>query len=68
MGEKKLKSVHIWRIYKQERNYLEHFARQANALLKDGESVRDNHVLAGNFAKYSPILNFFTHRLGNKPF
>jgi len=22
---------------------------------KDEESARDNHVLAGNFAKYSPI-------------
>jgi len=32
-----------------------HFARVANALLKDEESARDNHVLAYNFAKYSPI-------------
>jgi len=32
-----------------------HFARLANALLKDG----DNHVLASNFAKYLPILNYF---------
>jgi len=23
---------------------------------KDEESARDNHALAGNFAKYSPIL------------
>jgi len=30
---------------------------------------RDNHVRTCNFAKYSPILNFFcTHRLSNKPF
>jgi len=36
-----------------------HFARLANTLLKDEESARDNHVLAGNFAKYSPILNIF---------
>ena len=27
-------------------------------LLKDEESARDNHVLAYNFAKYSPILTF----------
>jgi len=27
---------------------------------KDDESARDNHVLASNFAKYSPILTFFT--------
>jgi len=31
----------------------------ANTLLKDEESARDNHVLACNFAKYSPILIFF---------
>ena len=32
--------------------------------------ARDNHLLAGNFAKYSPIFNcfFFTGRLSNKPF
>jgi len=29
--------------------------RLANTLLKDEESARDNHVHAGNFAKYSPI-------------
>ena len=44
------------------------FARPANRLLKDEESARENHVLAGNFAKYSPILKLFTHRLSNKPF
>ena len=42
--------------------------RLANALQKDGESTRSNHVLACNFAKYSPINFFFTHRLSNKPF
>jgi len=41
-----------------------HFARLANTLLKDEESARDNHVFAGNFAKYSPILIFFA--LGKK--
>jgi len=30
-------------------------ASLANALLKDGESARNNHVLACNFDKYSPI-------------
>ena len=30
--------------------------RLANTLLKDEESARDNRALAGNFAKYSPIL------------
>ena len=31
-------------------------ARLANALLKDEESARDNHVFASTSAKYSPIL------------
>jgi len=45
------------------------FARLADTLLKDEDSARDNHVLACNSAKYSPILNFFfTHRLSNKIF
>jgi len=33
-----------------------HFVRLANELLKDEESAWDNHVLACNFAKYSPVL------------
>jgi len=60
--------VNIWQSYKEERGCLMHFARLANTLLKDEESARDNHVFACNFAKYSPILIFFTHRLSNKPF
>ena len=44
-----------------------HFARLANTLLKDEESARDNRVFARNFAKYSPIIIFFTLRLSNKP-
>jgi len=43
--------MHILQSYKQERGCLMHFARLANTLLKDEESARDNHVLAGNFAK-----------------
>jgi len=43
-----------------------HFVRLASTLLKDEESARDNHVLACNFAKYSPILTVFL--IGNKPF
>ena len=37
-----------------------HFARLANTLLglKDKESAWHNHVLAYNFARYSPILIF----------
>jgi len=44
-----------------------HFARLANTLLKDGESARDNHVLACNFAKIYRFTNV-TDRLSNKPF
>jgi len=40
----------------------------ANTLLKDEESARNNHVLAGNCSKYSPILIFLTRRLSNKSF
>ena len=32
---------------------------QFASLLKDEASARDNHVFAGNFARYSPILIFF---------
>jgi len=39
----------------------------AHTLLEDGESARNNHVLARNSAKYSPIKKI-THRLSNKPF
>jgi len=53
------KSVNIWQSYKQERGCLMHL-RLANTLVKDEESTRDNHVLACNFAKYSPILKTFS--------
>jgi len=52
----KLKSVNIWKIYKQGRGCLMHFAQLANTLLKDEESARDNHEFACNVAKYSTIL------------
>jgi len=51
----KMVIVNVWQSYKQERGCLMHFAHLANTLLKDEESARDNHVLACNFAKYSPI-------------
>jgi len=35
-----------------------HFVRLANTLLKDGESARDNHVLACNFAKHLQFKKF----------
>ena len=62
------KSVNIWQSYKQERGCIMHFTRLANTLLKDEESGRNNYVLACNFAKYSPILIFFTRGLSNKLF
>ena len=37
--KKKLKSMNIWQSYKQKRDCLMHFARRANALLKDEESA-----------------------------
>jgi len=48
--------MNIWRSYEQERDCFVHFARVVNTLLKDGESARDNHILACNFTKYSPIF------------
>jgi len=42
------KSVNISQSYKQERSCLMHFARLPNALLKDEESARDNHVLTAS--------------------
>jgi len=36
------------------------FVRLATTPLKDEESARDNHVLAYNFSKYSPILKMFS--------
>jgi len=66
--KKIFKSVNIWQSYKQERGCLTNFARLANTLLKEEEGARDNHGLACNFAKCSPILNFFTRTLSSKPF
>ena len=36
------------------------FSRLANTLQEQEESARDNHVLACNFAEYSPIKKFFS--------
>jgi len=58
--KKSIKSVNIWQSYKHESDCFVHFVRLANALLKDEESARDNHVLACNFAKYLPILTIFS--------
>ena len=52
---KNLKLVNIWQSYKQEDDCFVHFLRLLAALAKR-TSARDNHVLACNFARYSPIL------------
>jgi len=54
------KSVNIWQSYKQERDLSRALVHLADTLLKDGESAQNNHVLACNFAKCSPILETFS--------
>ena len=46
--------------YKLHARSLVQFARLADTLLKDEESARDNHALACNFARYSPIERTFS--------
>ena len=49
------KSVNIWPSYKQERDCLVHFLRRLAVCWPGVQSAPDNHGLACNFAKYSPI-------------
>ena len=58
--KKLLKSVNIWQSYKQERDCLVHFLSLLAVCWPHAQSAWDNHTLACNFAKYSPILNFFS--------
>ena len=51
-------SSNIWQSYKQERDYFVHFLCLLAVCWPSAQSARDNHVLACNFAKYSPIINF----------
>ena len=55
--KKLVKSANIWQsyTYKQERDCFVHFLRLFSSVLAKRTSARDNHVLACNFAKYSPI-------------
>ena len=53
--KKNFKLVNIWQSCKQECGCLMHFVCLANTLLKDEQRALNNHVLACNFAKYSPI-------------
>jgi len=58
---KKLKLVNIWQSYKQERDCLiVHFLRLLAACWPGTLSSSDNHALACNFAKYSPIVRNFS--------
>ena len=60
--------MNIWQSYNQERDCFVHFLSLLAVCWPSAQSARDNHVLACNFAKYSPIKKNFTHRLNNKPF
>ena len=53
------KPVNIWQSYKQERDCVVHFLRLLAVCWPGVQSAWDNHALACNFAKYSPMLNFF---------
>jgi len=53
--EEFLKSVNIWQSYKQERGCLAHFLRLLAVWWSGTQSVRDNRILACNFATYSLI-------------
>ena len=52
------KSVKIWQSYKQKRDYLVHYLRLLAVCWPGAQSAWDNHTLACNFAKYSPIKKF----------
>jgi len=53
---KMLKSTNIWRSYKQEGGCLVDYFRLLAVWWPRTQSAPDNHLLAFNFAKYSPIL------------
>ena len=52
-----LKSVNIWQSYKQECRCLVHFARLANAMLKDEES-NDNYTVSQKTRHQTLAHNF----------
>jgi len=49
---------YLAKLYKQERGCLVHFLRLLAVWWPDAQSAQCNHVLACNFAKYSPIVFF----------
>ena len=52
--------MNIWQSYKQEHDCLVHFLCLLAVCWSGVQSACDNHVLACNFAKYSPILKIMT--------
>ena len=54
-SEKNFKSVNIWQSYKQKRDCLVHFLHLLAVCWPGAQSAWDNHAVACNFAKYSPI-------------
>ena len=50
-----LKLVNTWQSYKQKRDCLVHFLRLLAVCWPGAQSAWDNHALASNSAKYSPI-------------
>ena len=64
--KKKLKSVSIWQSYQQECDCLVHFLRLLAVCWPGTQSAWDNHALACNFAKYSPIKKIHSHPVGQR--
>jgi len=58
--------MNIWQSYKQEHGCLVHFARLANALLKDEESARDRHVIMAIFVGFVHRLEFYFVTFGRR--
>jgi len=50
-----VKSVNMWKSYKQERDCLVHFLRLLAMCWPGVQSAWDNYAVACNFGKYSPI-------------
>jgi len=64
-SEKKLKSVNIWQSDNHKRDCLVHFLRPLAVCWPGAQSAGDNHALACNFAKYSPIKKIHSHSAMN---
>ena len=76
MKKSLLLSLRVWifligeylaKLQARARGCLVHFARPTNTLLTDGESARDNHVLA-SLCQILTDLKKISDRLSNRPF